>query len=184
MSTPIRNRIKELRTVKASDLEPHPGNWRTHPKHQRTALRAMLHDIGNATAIVAYEHEGKIRIIDGHLRADLQTEAEIPVLLLDVNAEEATRLLLTMDPLAAMAETNADNLRQLLDQHTMPPGAEELELELRKQLGRINRELDEDSEPEIPATWQVVAQCDTEEAQQALFEQLTEAGYECRLLTT
>jgi hypothetical protein len=31
----IRDRIKELRRVRASELKPHPKNWRTHPAAQR-----------------------------------------------------------------------------------------------------------------------------------------------------
>ena len=27
----IRDRIKELRRVRAGELRPHPHNWRTHP---------------------------------------------------------------------------------------------------------------------------------------------------------
>ena len=35
----IRDRIKELRRVKASELLPHPKNWRTHPQEQADAMR-------------------------------------------------------------------------------------------------------------------------------------------------
>jgi hypothetical protein len=35
-------RIKELRRVRASELRPHPQNWRNHGKAQREALRAVL----------------------------------------------------------------------------------------------------------------------------------------------
>jgi len=37
----IRDRIKELRRVRAGDLQPHPKNWRTHPEEQN-ALRGIL----------------------------------------------------------------------------------------------------------------------------------------------
>ena len=37
----VRNRIKELRYVRAGDLIPNPKNWRRHPKAQRDALRAI-----------------------------------------------------------------------------------------------------------------------------------------------
>ena len=38
----VRNRIKELRYVRAGDLIPNPKNWRKHPKPQRDALQAVL----------------------------------------------------------------------------------------------------------------------------------------------
>ena len=38
----VRDRIKELRRVKASRLRPHPQNWRTHPVAQKDAPRGLL----------------------------------------------------------------------------------------------------------------------------------------------
>jgi hypothetical protein len=42
----VRDRIVELRRVRAGDLRPHPKNWRTHPKHQQEALRGILASCG------------------------------------------------------------------------------------------------------------------------------------------
>ena len=42
----IRDRIVELRRVRAKDLIPHPRNWRTHPKRQQEALRGILAEVG------------------------------------------------------------------------------------------------------------------------------------------
>ena len=39
---------------------------------------------------------------------------EVPVLITDLNEEEASKLLATLDPLAAMAMTDQDTLTQLL----------------------------------------------------------------------
>ena len=49
----IRDRIKELRRVKAGRLRPHPNNWRVHPKDQQDALRGLLAEIGYADALLA-----------------------------------------------------------------------------------------------------------------------------------
>ncbi|MCP4549657.1 MAG: hypothetical protein GY835_24645, partial [bacterium] len=51
----IRDRITELRRVKASELRPHPANWRTHPKAQQDALRGVLAEIGYADALLCRE---------------------------------------------------------------------------------------------------------------------------------
>jgi hypothetical protein len=53
-------------------------------------------------------------LIDGHLRAETAPDAIVPVLILDVSEAEADVLLLTLDPLAAMAETDRGNLEALL----------------------------------------------------------------------
>ena len=111
----IRNRVKSLRMVPASDLRPNPKNWRTHPKAQADALRGVLSEIGLADACLARElPDGSLMLIDGHLRAETLGDGDVPVLILDVNEAEADKLLATLDPLAAMAEKDAEQLASLL----------------------------------------------------------------------
>jgi len=111
----IRNRVKELRHVPASDLRPNPKNWRTHPTAQRDALRGILAEVGMADAVLARElPDGSLMLIDGHLRAETAAESKVPVLVLDVNEAEADKLLATLDPLAAMADSDAAKLDELL----------------------------------------------------------------------
>jgi len=110
----IRDRVKELRRVPAGALIPNPKNWRTHPAAQKDALRGVLAEVGYADALIAREtHEG-LMLIDGHLRAETTPDAEVPVLVLDVNEAEADKLLATLDPLAAMAGRDEENLKALL----------------------------------------------------------------------
>lgn len=110
----VRDRIVELRRVKASELTPNPKNWRTHPEPQRSALRAMIESIGYANALLARETKKGLVLIDGHLRAETTPDALVPVLVLDVTEAEADQLLATVDPLAAMAEADAERLAELI----------------------------------------------------------------------
>lgn len=111
----IRDRIKSLRRVKASELRPSPKNWRTHPREQQDALRGVLEEVGFADAVLARElADGTLELVDGHLRADLMPDQKIPVLVLDIDETEAAKLLATLDPLAAMAEADAAKLDELL----------------------------------------------------------------------
>jgi len=111
----VRDRTRELRRVKAGALLPNPRNWKRHPKRQREALRALLSEIGFADAILARELEdGSLEIIDGHLRQSMDPEATVPVLVLDVDQAEADKLLVTLDPLAALAIADPEPLRALL----------------------------------------------------------------------
>ena len=112
----FRDRIKELRRVKASELAPSPNNWRKHPAYQKKALEEMLSEVGFADAVLARETAEGLEIIDGHLRTSLDAEQEVPVLILDVNAEEAKRLLLTLDPLAALAQGDEELLVKLMEE--------------------------------------------------------------------
>lgn len=111
----IRNRVKELRHVPASDLRPNPKNWRTHPKAQQDALRGILAEVGMADACLARElDDGSLMLIDGHLRAETASDAIVPVLILDVDEAESDKILATLDPLAAMAGSDAVRLDELL----------------------------------------------------------------------
>jgi len=111
----IRDRIKELRRVPASDLRPNPKNWRTHPEAQANALRGVLAEVGIADAVIARELEdGSLMLLDGHLRVETMGETIIPVLILDVDEAEGDKILATLDPLAAMAETDAAKLDAIL----------------------------------------------------------------------
>ena len=111
----IRDRIKELRRVAASELRPNPKNWRSHPVEQTEALRGVLAEVGIADAVLARECEdGSLMLLDGHLRVETLPEAEIPVLVLDVTEAEGDKILATLDPLAAMANADAAKLEDLL----------------------------------------------------------------------
>jgi DNA modification methylase len=111
----IRDRIKELRRVRAGDLKPHPKNWRVHPESQRNALRGLLAEIGYADTLLTRElPDGSLQLIDGHLRAETTPDSLVPVLVTDLTEEEAEKVLLTLDPLAAMAAADKDNLQALL----------------------------------------------------------------------
>src|SRR6266702_1926994 len=106
MSDPIRNRIKAHRRVRAGDLVPHEWNFRLHPELQKAALQALYREIGFARSLLAYElPDGRLKLIDGHLRRDLDPDLEVDVEILDVSDDEARKLLLTIDPLAALADT-------------------------------------------------------------------------------
>src|SRR3954468_23696000 len=111
----IRDRIKELRRVRATDLRPNPRNWRIHPPAQQDALRGLLAEVGYADALLARElADGTLMLIDGHLRAETTPDAVVPVLILDVDETEADKILLTHDPLAAMATVSTKHLNDLL----------------------------------------------------------------------
>jgi DNA modification methylase len=111
----IRDRIKDLRRVRAGDLRPHPKNWRKHPEEQQNALRGILAEVGFVDALMVRElPDGGLQIVDGHLRAETTPDAEVPVLVVDLDEAEADKVLATFDPLAAMAEPDEAQLEALL----------------------------------------------------------------------
>ncbi|MEN6459178.1 MAG: ParB N-terminal domain-containing protein [Thermoguttaceae bacterium] len=192
----VRDRVVDFRRVKASELRPHPKNWRTHPPAQRDALRGILAEIGYAGALLARTlPDGSLELIDGHLRAETTPDSKVPVLILDLDDREAAKLLTLHDPLAAMAESNEETLAELLDQVETENAAVASVL---NGLLNADRPPSEPGEPKdttdvaadrqdasldmLPEAYQVVVECRDESQQRLVFERLTGEGYCCRLL--
>lgn len=181
----IRDRIKQLRRVKAIDLRPNPRNWRTHPPAQRDALQGILAEVGYAGALLARElPDGSLELIDGHLRAETTPEMAVPVLVLDVNEEEAMKILATHDPLAGMAGVDAAAIASLLDDVRFESEAID---EMLKELAPASGASDGDESPAIeaaiPRLFQVIVECRDEAEQQSVYERLAAEDLKCRLLT-
>ena len=111
----IQDRIKEFVRVPASQLNANPKNWRSPPPEQQRAIQGILEEVGYADALIAYETDQGLTLIDGHLRANTTPDETVPVLVLDVNEEEADKILATLDPLAVMATSDHDQLNSLLE---------------------------------------------------------------------
>ncbi|MBI2826376.1 MAG: ParB N-terminal domain-containing protein [Planctomycetia bacterium] len=180
----IRDRIREFRRVPASQLRPHPKNWRTHPSAQRDALRGVLAEVGYATALVARElADGTLELIDGHLRAETTPDMEVPVLVLDVSAEEAEKLLTVIDPLAALAQTSGERLAALVaNVQTQSAAVRNLLDQLAEQSRERQPRAAAGPEAEIAPSFQIVVECRDEAEQESLFERLRGEGFSCRLL--
>lgn len=186
----IRDRIRELRRVRASQLRPNPRNWRTHPEAQREALRGVLAEIGYAGALLARElDDGALELIDGHLRAETTPDTEVPVLVLDLSADEANKLLTLLDPLASLAETNGERLAALIAEVETDNEA------VRALLDRLSHEAQTTAEPlampeasaddahaALAELFQLIVECPGETEQRELFERLTAEGFKCRVM--
>jgi hypothetical protein len=205
----IRDRIKDFRRVYAHTLRPNPKNWRTHPPAQHDALRGVLAEIGYAGALVARElTDGSLELIDGHLRAETTPDMKVPVLVLDLTADEADKLLATFDTLSQLAGINPEAsaalvaglnvhheaVRKLVDGLsfvTSPLSFVETADSTSRPISRgctsaAATSQDEFQTPrpvQIPKLYQIVVQCDGESSQRTLYERLTAEGYDCRVLT-
>jgi hypothetical protein len=183
MTTPIRNRIKDHRRVRAGDLVPHELNFRLHPEQQRAALQALYAEVGFARSLLAYElPDGRLKLIDGHLRRDLDPNMEVDVEILDVDDEEARALLLSIDPLAALAQTQEQIHRRLLE--ITPTDFEELKSAWRDtaegHLGAILGPAQ--AAAACPAQFLILVTCRDEKQQVELLGRLGSEGLECRAL--
>ncbi len=183
----IRDRIKEFRRVTASSLKPNPKNWRTHPDRQKDVLKGVLAEIGYADALLARElPDGSLELIDGHLRAETTPDKQVPVLVLDLDEEEADKLLAVLDPLATLAGKDDELLASLVDSiETDNAAMQSLLAELLAEPEEIIVDENEKhpvKDVEIPKCYQIVVECDGESEQQEIFEMLVSQGVRCRIL--
>src|SRR5206468_7891424 len=86
------------------------------PEGQREALWALYQEVGFARSLQMYElPDGRLKLIDGHLRREIDPDMEVEVEVLDVTEDEARELLLSIDPLVGLGQVQEqlyDRLRQ------------------------------------------------------------------------
>src|SRR5262252_961284 len=182
MIPPIRNRIKSHRRVRAGDLVPHEWNFRLHPELQKAALHAIYQEVGFARSLLAYElPDGRLKLIDGHLRRDLDPDMEVDVEILDVTEDEARKLLLTIDPLAALAETQEQLHQRLLEM--TPTDNDALAAAWETAAAEV---LQRDPQPleAIREQFLILVTCRDEKQQAELLGRFNAEGLECRAMMT
>jgi hypothetical protein len=193
MSEAPRNRIVRHVRMRAGDLVPHELNPRVHPQTQRQALAALYREIGFARSLLAYElPDGRLKLIDGHLRQQLDPDQVVEVEVLDLEEEEARKLLLSLDPLASLANVNESILARLREQVSSPSDAlTNLWRSLGTAQASVERTLNEAQSPtrpprplaqQVPAQWMVLIECSSEADQVALLERFQREGLRCRAL--
>ena len=128
MTEAWKNRIVGSDDVAPDQLVANPKNWRTHPGSQRDALRGSLGTVGWVQQVMVNQRTG--HVVDGHARVEealSKGEPTVPVLFVDLSEAEEALVLATLDPITAMASTDAGKLAELLhDVHTDVPALAEM----------------------------------------------------------
>jgi hypothetical protein len=150
-----RNRIVGHAEVPPAELVPNPRNWRSHPDDQQRALGGALTEVGWVAEVLVNQTTG--HLVDGHLRVDLalaRGEPSVPVTYVELSEDEERLVLASLDPLAAMATAEAEQLATLL------AGLDPADHGLRALLDDLAREyglnavrtglIDPDDVPELP----------------------------------
>ncbi len=187
MKPSVRNRIVRHAKVRAGDLVPHELNPRTHPAGQRKALAELYREVGFARSLLAYElPDGRLKLIDGHLRRDMDPEMQVEVEIIDVSDEEARKLLLSLDPLAALAGHDSDCLDRL--RSLTQTDSDDL-ANLWRSIGQAREETEEAMAPREPKAppvpreqYLILVECEDEATQLALLERFGREKLTCRAL--
>lgn len=110
-----RNRIIGQGEKPASDFNFNPLNWRLHPQTQRDALNEIFSKIGWVTGVIVNKTSGNL--IDGHARIEEALKqgenTPVPYIEVDLTEDEERTMLMLLDPIGAMAMTDADRIAQL-----------------------------------------------------------------------
>ncbi len=112
---PWRNRIVGHGEEDPAKLLANPANARRHPGPQRDALRGAMHRVGWVDEVLVNRTTGYI--VDGHLRVEeaaTRGDPSVPVMYVELSPEEERLVLASLDPIAAMAEYDREQLDVLL----------------------------------------------------------------------
>jgi hypothetical protein len=154
----FRERIVEMRRVRAGDIEPHPQNPRTHSGAQMGAVTGMLVEVGKFRPLIAFPADGlgpagdfaRLMYADGHCREKINPDEIWTVCVTDLTRAEADKALFA-DATGEMAGYDPAMLDELL--RDVNTGCEEL-AEMLKGLWEANKPdeppepIDEDTAPE------------------------------------
>ena len=113
----IQNRIVGVGDEPLDAIMFNPNNWRIHPKEQQVALLSVLERVGWIQRVIINKRTGNL--VDGHLRcllAERHGDRTVPAIYIDVSQEEEDIILMSLDPIAAMANTDKEKLQELMTQ--------------------------------------------------------------------
>jgi hypothetical protein len=186
----FKSRPREYIEMRAGDIVPHPLNPRIHSADQRQALEASLEQFGDVRSLLCFRlPDGRVMNLDGHLRAALDPQRSVKVeLLTDISEDEAKALLMTLDPLAALAgydEEKLDELRATVqaDSDLLHNLWQSLARQDQETLSRVEKARRAPREQTIEAQYYVMIQCQSEQEQIKLFRRLKKEGLPCQLKT-
>jgi hypothetical protein len=111
-----RNRIVGHGEKPAIEFLANPANWRVHPKAQQDSLSGVLGEVGWVQNVIINKTTG--HVVDGHMRVEIALSqgenTAVPYVEVDLTEEEEKLILATIDPISAMAVTDAQQLDALL----------------------------------------------------------------------
>lgn len=203
----IRIRNRETRNIKRKFLLPDPLNWHTHPDAQHNALAALFRDVGFVGHLLVRPagQRNRFYIVDGHERAEhFGPDESVPCCVLDVDETEARKLLLAYDPLGYLGGVDQQQLDKLTAEvrfddgeldgiingvlssiDDQEPGGSDQNSGEEQTTGKRSRSKSKtgDEQQELPDMWEILIECQNEQQQLELLEDLNSKGYACRAFT-
>jgi len=168
---------------KLAGLVKAPWNPRQMPDDQAEALKRSVQEFGTVEPIVVNRTTGNI--VGGHMRLDAllalgETETDVVVVELTEEREKALNIALNRISGEWQEDRLGELLRELQESGDVGLTGFSQE-ELAELLNKENKE-EIDSVP-ITSLREVVVECESEKEQERVFNQLSEMGLKCRILT-
>ena len=163
-----QNRIVGQGVKPADQFQANPNNWRKHPQPQRDALRGVLNEVGWVAQVIENVRTG--HLVDGHERVwnALQNDnADVPYIQVDLSEADEALVLATLDPIGALATTDAAQLDALLHEvQTGEPAVQQMLADLAEKAGLYQGEpTPDEGEPPTDALEALQAKWGTEVGQ-------------------
>lgn len=181
----LRDRVKALRRVKASEIQGAPWNWRVHTPEQTEAVAASIEELGYYSPVLVRELPGGgVQAFDGHLRRDLLDarigpDTLIPIIVTDLDESEAKKANALHDPLSAMAERDEAKLAALMKEIELESAALQQLLEQEQAAAAAGGK----PAPDVELKYSVLIDCgESEENQLAVLAGLEDAGVEAKAI--
>ena len=176
------NRISDFDPeVDPEQLLAHPMNARRHPNRQRDALRESLGRVGWVDVVKVNTRTG--HVVDGHARVEeaISKGSTVPVVYVDLDEDEERFVLATLDPISAMARTDAEAMIDLTDGMTFESEA------LSEMVGKLRDEevLPDDDDADTGSQlgdieYRLVVSCSDELAQAELLAEFESRGLDVK----
>ncbi len=182
--------VEQLRplAVPIDGLKLDPGNARQHDEGNLAAIAASLREFGQVKPIVVHRDTKIIEAGNGtFLAAQTLGWSHLAVVFVEHDAAAARGFSIADNRTAELATWNDELLAGLLEemQDDSPGLYEDLLLDqlLQSDGGDNEKEAIDAAGQAVPAEWQVVVECKSEEDQREFYERLQKEGRKCRLLT-
>jgi len=174
----------QIETLPISTIRPDPANARLHSARNLDVIAGSLARFGQQKPIVI-DANNVCRAGNGTLAAaKVLGWTEIRAVRTDLTGGEASAYAILDNRSAELAEWDKQILGGILadpDIGDLGFNAEEMSAWLDQ--AAPSPELEEAENTPVGESFQVIAECDDEDAQRELYERLTQEGYPCRVLT-
>ena len=190
----------QVEEVKISDIENHPNNPKVHNDNQIRLIEKSIKKFGYTNPVIL-SADGTILAGHARVKAAIQMGQDtIPCIRTKLTGKEADAYLIADNRLTELAQYDRDILSDLLSD--LPADLAELTGFDTVQVDALLSGEDvpdiekfiSDSQPEeereetaknidVKSTYEIIIECQNETEQEEYFNELTEQGYKCRVLT-